>query len=456
MTSVHDFGAAGDGQRDDTAAIQHALRDGEGLVDFPRGDYVISRPIDLKLSQIGRTAIVGSGGTAKIIMKGPGPAFRLIGNHVGTADPASMKPEIWRRQRMATLAEIEIEGAHPEADGVELSGAVQPIIRNVGLHRLRHGIRLVGRNRNVIIDGCQIYHNTGVGIYLDGVNLHQINIFGNHVSYNRLGGIRIERSEVRNLQITGNDIEYNTDRTHKIKEVATAEIYIDCTAENATVNEVTIASNTIQATPSQGGANLRIMENGNTSGRPPGLFAITGNVIGNQTNNVHLSGCYGITLSGNNIYSAKEHNLLIDGGCRQIIVAANQFRRHTPNLGTGIHIAASYDCIVSGCHVIDESADGQVSGKALLSLENCQRVTLNACQLIGSGTTCLELADCKDVSVGDCTLFAGTDAPKGMSLSCTGNGFGNIVHHCRIRDGSRKHQIQEKSGVKFESNYISD
>jgi hypothetical protein len=359
MTSIHDFGAAGDGRRDDTEAIHHALKDGEGLIEFPRGDYVITRTIEVDLAKAGRTAIVGTGGTAKIVMKGAGPAFRLSGNHEGTADPASMKPGIWRNQRMATIADIEIEGAHAEADGVELVGCVQPIVRGVGLHRLRHGIRLAQRNRNVIIEGCQIYHNTGAGIYFDSVNLHQINIIGNHVSYNRLGGIRIERSEVRNLQITGNDIEYNNDRSHGIKEEPTAEIYIDCTADGATVNEVTIASNTIQATASPGGANLRIIEDGKSAGRPPGLYAITGNVIGSQTNNVHLSGCYGITLTGNNIYSAQELNLLLDGGCRQIIVSSNQFRRHTPAAGTGVRIADSSDCIITGCHVLDEAEGGR-------------------------------------------------------------------------------------------------
>ena len=114
----------------------------------------------------------------------------------------------------------------------------------------RHGIHLVERNRNVLISHCHIYFNRGVGVYLDGVNLHQINIASSHISYNRQGGIRLERSEVRNLQITGNDIEYNNFRAHKTEPEPTAEIYIDTTAEGASVNEVTIASNTIQATDS--------------------------------------------------------------------------------------------------------------------------------------------------------------------------------------------------------------
>ena len=43
------------------------------------------------------------------------------------------------------------------------------------------------RNRNVIISDCQIYNNSGIGVYFDRVNLHQVNITGNHI--NRVVGL---------------------------------------------------------------------------------------------------------------------------------------------------------------------------------------------------------------------------------------------------------------------------
>src|SRR5690606_12535084 len=155
---------------------------------------------------------------------------------------------------MPTVRDLEITADHPEGDGIELVGTMQATIEGVLIHKMRHGIRLHRRNRNVLINACHIYHNTGVGVFLDEVNLHQINIVGNHISYNRLGGIRIEKSEIRNLQITGNDIEYNNHRTHGTEPKPTAEITIDTQAPGATVDEVTICSNTIQATVSPGGA----------------------------------------------------------------------------------------------------------------------------------------------------------------------------------------------------------
>lgn len=455
MSNVHDFGAAGDGKRDDTVAIQHAIDEGEGLITLPRGDYLITKTIEIDTAKTGRIGIHGSLGTAKLIMAGPGAALRVVGHHGGTAAPASMKPDVWRSQRMPTIAEIEIEGRSPDADGIELVGTVQPIIKGVGLHRLRHGIRLTKRNRNVLIEGCQIYHNTGIGVFFDGVNLHQINIIGNHISYNRLGGVRIERSEVRNLQITGNDIEYNNDRSHGIEDEPTAEIYIDATADGATVNEVTIASNTIQATVSAGGANLRIIEDGRAPGRPPGLYAIVGNVIGSQTNNVHLSGCYGITLTGNNIYSAKEHNLLLED-CRQMVVGNNQFRRHTPDKGTGVRLARCSDCIVNGCHVLDEAEEGQASQLPLLALSDCRRINVTGCQLIGSGTDCLRVDSGNDILVTGSTIVAGAETPQGNAVVWTGKGSGNMITGCRLRHGRDALKVDDTAGVQLQANSVSD
>ena len=357
MSNVREFGAVGDGRADDTEALKHAVSQGDGALHFPPGTYRITQSIEVRLAKRGPLSIDGSGGSAKVVMAGPGPAFRLVGTHGGTGDPGSRKSNVASHQRLPTIRNIEVEGAHAEADGFELVETMQSVFEGVMVTRCRHGIHLIKRNRNVLISHCHIYFNTGVGVYLDGVNLHQINIDSSHISYNRLGGIRLERSEVRNLQITGNDIEYNNHKSHGAKPEPTAEIYIDTTAEGASVNEVTIASNTIQATGSPGGANIRIMEKPDSS-RPPGLFAISGNIIGSQENNVHLTGCYGVAISGNTIYSCEHRNLFIEGS-RLINISGNNFRRHTPQYGTGVRFTGCSDVAFTGCSILDETSEGQ-------------------------------------------------------------------------------------------------
>ena len=436
MSNVTRFGAIGDGVADDTEAIQHAVTQGDGVLHFPPGTYRITQPIEIKLSELGPLGMDGTGGTARVVMDGKGPAFRLVGTHGGTGDPGSRKGNVASHQRLPTIRNIEVEGAHTEADGFELIETMQSVFEGVLVTRCRHGIHLIQRNRNVLISHCHIYFNTGVGVYLDGVNLHQINIASSHISYNRLGGIRLDRSEVRNLQITGNDIEYNNHKSHGAEPEPTAEIYIDATAEGASVNEVTIASNTIQATSSPEGANIRIKETPDQS-RPPGLFAISGNIIGSQENNVHLTGCYGIALNGNTIYSCENRNLLIEDS-RLINVSGNTFRRHTPRYGTGVRFTDCSDITFTGCGIHDETAEGQPNLTALLELERCQRINISGSQFL-NGSIGVAGNNCSHVTLTGNTLHDTREQPTAQhAIRFTGPGEGNSAAYNSVGKTSGK------------------
>src|SRR6266545_1205660 len=186
--NVRDFGASGDGA-DDTEAIQKAVNAAaiNGMVQFPKGNYRITKTITVDLTKTGTVALKGDG-TARIVMAGEGPALKFVGTHAGTADPKTVKPAVWG-ERMPTVEGIEFVGDHANADAIEASGTMQLVVSRVLIRKCRHGVHLTGRNRNVIISDCQIYDNRGIGIFLDAVNLHQINVTGCHVSYCDLGGI---------------------------------------------------------------------------------------------------------------------------------------------------------------------------------------------------------------------------------------------------------------------------
>jgi hypothetical protein len=457
MSNVMRFGAAGDGVADDTDAIRHAIEQGDGVLHFPPGTYRVSSPLEIKLGERGPLGIDGTSGAARILMTGPGPAFRLLGTHGGTGDPASAQGNVFPEQRLPTVKNIEIEGAHAEADGVELIGTMQSVFEGVLIRRCRHGLHLVKRNRNVLISHCHIYHNTGVGVFLDGVNLHQINIVGNHISYNRLGGVRVERSEVRNLQITGNDIEYDNHKSHDTPPEPTAEIYVDTTTEGATVNEITVASNTIQATESSGGCNILIRETPGGTDRPPGLWTITGNIIGSQENNVRLIGCYGVAVAGNCIYSCGNRNLLIEES-RQISVGSNTFRRHTPTMNAGVRLVNSTDIAVSGCTFHDEHPEGQASGASLLEIVDCQRVNVTGC-LLTDGVPCgidVERSSC--VNINGCNLHETRDAKKTEhSIRFRGPGQGNLLANNTIGGAlAESVSAEEASNVKISGNVVEN
>lgn len=455
MSNVRRFGAAGDGSTDDTDAIRHALEDGDGVLHFPPGTYRISETIEIPLAEVGPVGIDGSSGTARVLMTGAGPAFRFVGTHSGTGNPTSVKGNVYPDQRLPTVKNIDIEGAHPEADGIELVQTMQSVLEGVLIRRCRHGIHVVQRNRNVLISHCHVYHCTGIGVFLDGVNLHQINIVGSHISYNRLGGIRIERSEVRNLQITGNDIEYNNHAEHGTEPEPTAEIYIDTSEPGASVCEVTIASNTIQATASPGGCNIRILETPGGKDLAPHLWAISGNIIGSQETNVHLSGCRGISLTGNCIYSCENRNLLIEDS-HHLTLSGNVFRRHTPTKGTGVRIERSHDIALTGCSFHDEHETGQTSGASLLELAECERITVSGCQLTGGVPCGLDATDCSHISVTGCTIADTRDTVHSRhAIRFTGAGRGNLLATNIIGPTSDTPlSLAEEAGIETHGNVV--
>jgi hypothetical protein len=443
MSNVREFGAQGDGQHDDTAAIQHALEMGDGTLEFPRGEYRLTHPITVDLTKTGRTGLSGDLGTAKLLMDGPGPAFEFIGSHQKTADPNGFRPEQWQFERMPTVQDIEIEGRHPEADGLRFRGVMQPTLSGVLLRQLRHGVHITERARNVLITGCHIYHNTGIGVFLDRVNLHQCNITGSHISYNRLGGIRIENSEIRNLQITGNDIEYNNNRAFAVPDadgIPTAEVYIDC-GETGSIREGTIASNTIQATYSPNGANIRMIGQATAESHKAGMWTITGNLIGSQATNVHLTSVRGVTIVGNYVYSGHHRNLLLEH-CRNIVVSGNNFG-HNPDyrdkmLCTGIRLDDCWDCLLTGLQ-IEDAVEGRhtvVDAQAIvrsgvIELVNCTRVNCQGVQVKDGSPVGWLVQNGSDIVLTGCTVLETREPPlMDAALVWDGAAGRNLIQGC--------------------------
>jgi Pectate lyase superfamily protein len=510
MSDVHHFGAKGDGRTDDTAAIQHALATGDGVLEFPRGDYRVTKTLTVDLAKQGRIAIHGSGGTAKIVMNGPGPAIFLKGSHKKSADPLGFAPQVWRKERMPTVAGIEIEGRHKDADGIRIAGVMQPTLTGVLIRQVHTAVHITERCRNVLIDGCHFYFNTGVGVHLDGVNLHQTIIADSHISYCRLGGIRIEKSEIRNLQITGNDIEYNNNRTHvrqafqpdrsgrdastaqgksgqagkpDLRAEPAAEIYID--VGEGSVREGTIASNTIQATYSPNGANIRFVgrdvgqafqpdargrntsaaqEKSGQAGKPDlrnhkvGMWTITGNLIGSQHVNVHLTSARGVVLSGNYIYSGHHRNLLVENS-RNIVVGSNCFG-HNPDyrkneLCTGVRFVDSteinlHGTLIEDCHAGQHTVPGVVPIKrdGLLELVRCRRVNVTGCQVFDGAPNGVYLEDCADTLLTGCTVLDRREKKLMQSAILwkeSAKQTGNLIASCRVGTGTQQAIVAPKS-----------
>lgn len=323
--SVFSFGAVGDGKTDDTAALKRAILAGQGGLRFGKGTFLIRETIEIRLDEVGFTSIVGDG-TATVVMAGAGPAFRIVGTHAGTADPGSVKDEVWQRQRAPLVEGIEIVGDHPDSGGIEANGTMQLIVNRVIIRKVKHGIRLANRNRNVIISLCQIYENRGIGIFYDHVNLHQSNISNCHISYNQLGGVVVRGGDVRNVHIGTCDIEGNM----AVDGPPTANVLFDATG--GSIGEIAITGCTIQHDHRvAGSANIRInaqsVDRAITTELRHGNITISANVLSDVQTNIDVKNSRGLTIVGNTMWKGYTANLVLDN-CQSFAVSANVFDRN--------------------------------------------------------------------------------------------------------------------------------
>ena len=407
MASVYDFGAAGDGQMDDTEAIQHAIADGDGTLQFGKGTFRITKPLVFDLTKTGYASVQGTGGATRIIMYGPGPAIRIVGTHQGTASPPSIKPPVWQNERMPTVSGLEILGAHPQAVGIELTRTMQPTLTGVLIRNCRHGVHLVERNRNVLISHCHIFDNDEFGIFFDNCNLHQTIISACHISYNKRAGIKSLNGDVHNLHITGNDIEYNN---RPGTDEPAADIWFE--APEGRISEVSIASNTIQATITPNGANIRIHGEETDSPNKSPLIAISGNVIGSQTRAIELRNVNRLSITGNTIYDSDDLSLLIQH-CSGISVASNTIVwRADDDLPErdGIRIEDSSNISLHNL-VTERLCSGSDESGAAIELLRCRESSVTHCQVLDPRYRGIALTDCRNCRVTDNTVIDRREQP---------------------------------------------
>ncbi|NUP99570.1 MAG: right-handed parallel beta-helix repeat-containing protein [Armatimonadetes bacterium] len=331
------------------------------------------------------------------MMAGAGPALRLLGSHAGTADPSSVAEPTWQRGMAPAIHGLEVVGEHPEATGIELKGCLKPVLTAVTVRACAVGIHLVERNRDVVIEHCHVYDNRGPGIFLDRVNLHQINIGGSHISYNRGGGVVIFGSEIRNIQIAGCDIEYNYDRTDLDRPAA--DIWIETRGQS--VREGAIVGCTIQAGASRDGANIRLIGESAEVAHKVGLLSITGNLISSQSCQIHCRYARGVTISGNTFFSGHERNLWLEDSSN-LVVSGNTFD-HNPDYAKetldGVCAERVRGLTFSGNHLA-----GTLHPAGAIELRDCREVSLGDNQILDPGSRGVVVRNSRNVRVASTTV----------------------------------------------------
>jgi len=403
--SLRDFGAVGDGKVDDSGAFQRAIDSGRGDIHVPRGRYRFTKTVVADLDRFGPLSIIGSG-AATIIMAGPGPALKLVGTHEGTASPSTVDQNVWLNQRMPIVSGLEIVGTAPLACGIEATGTMKATFSKLLIRKALHGIHLKQRNRNIIISDCHIYENRGIAIFLDHVNLHQINVGDCHISYNDGGGIVQQGGDVRNLQIGNCDIESNMAEATP----PTANILIDATG--GSIGEIAITGCTIQHTHNApDSANIRIIG----EGRPRASFAkgelrggnitITGNILSDIQTNVHLCKVRGVTIVGNTLWKGYAHDLLIEGSS-SVVIGQNVFDRN-PRYHYGDGASANRGLLFRDCDNVILTGlliDSVWRKEAGLVLKRCRNFNISNCTIFDCDNCGILMDDVRDTIVSGCVV----------------------------------------------------
>lgn len=425
----------GDGETDVTGALQHAINETRGLVEIPAGTYIITDTLVVDVAEYGYRGIRGANGATRIIMRGAGPALRIVGNHQGTADPGSIQDHTWEKERFPTISGLEIKGDHPEADGITLYRTLQCTIQNVLIRNCRYGVHLIERNRNFLLADSHIYDGGDTGVFLDNCNLHQANIIGNHISYNKRAGIRQINGDVHNIQITGNDIEYNAG-----SEESSGEIVLEATTipdgPTSFISEYTIASNTIQARPEHNGANIRIIGEVAHSPHAARNITITSNVLGSRQKTIEFDHVSRATISGNSIYGGREMNLHLKN-TRNIVVNGNTIGTR-PSMhdvheryADGILVEDSTNILLNGNTLAEARLGTEESGGAI-TFRNVTSGRITACQIINPKFRGIVLEGGIGCVISDNTITSSDDSEIMRAVTVT-NGKENLVQNNLIR-----------------------
>ena len=387
---------------DMTSTLQEQLDRNGGSLLLTAKIYRITGTLEFDLKTLGAAAVKSAGGST-IIMDGAGPAIRFTGTHEGTASPASFKPATWN-ERMPIVTGIEILGAHPEADGIELRQTVAPIVNRISVRWCRHGIHLVNRNRNVVISDCHLYENSGVGVFLDDVNLHQINVSNSHISYNRAGGIVVRDAEIA---ITGCTIQHSANY-----------------------------SGSEAKTQAPGGANIRL------AGKeiyPINSVTISGNVISDTTTNVDINYAHDVTIGSNTFFAPKPNNLLV-ANSQRVVVSGNTFNpRQFTRPGT-IRFTDCADCVLANSTIHKFATDA-----GAVILDRCTGfmltgLVLSDCDsgIILEGTSETTIANCRVSRTAEGGADIAIDKSN-QNIQLSGNSFsGSTAIHSSSVEVYRK------------------
>jgi len=341
--SVRAFGAKGDGEHDDTAALQRAIESGAARLVFPAGQYRLTAPLVARSGQCWQ-----GDGAARSVLIADGPGTEKPFNLVN-ADPSGILQDL-------AVQDLGFRGNRGRQLVVSRSGQegfllhLRTALHNVALRRCRFehggdghsgggGVMLGPRPevpggqsvQDLLIEDCVFADNSNVpGLYIASATGSQepamgggIRVVGNSFS-GVVGSVKVQNAiyilggsphtVLRHVEISGNRFEFAT--------------LVDAAIELNWVEDFIIANNTVHFDAAIANSSGILLRDGSRHG------VVQGNVLSSTSREPTLSGIVLLNFAhpqtidaviiSDNIVQGMARAIAVDRGSRAITVQGNR------------------------------------------------------------------------------------------------------------------------------------
>ncbi|WP_170977479.1 glycosyl hydrolase family 28-related protein [Halorussus salinisoli] len=366
VVDVRAWGATGDGETDDAAAIQAAVEniDDNGVLYFGPGTYRLGHTVTVDVDSVHR--VVGE--NAYIVLDDDRVAFEIVGDSTdGSAPPNARGQNLYRTQVQPIVTGLQFysdRGIREPYVGTALQ------IKNVfglqvvacGFHNLDTGIEFVDTSRNVLVRNNHFHDNQHYGIHWNGCNLHQTVVADNFMGYSKIL-LFADAAELYNVHIANNDLEGGIAEKDGIRNILLADV-----TEGGTVASWKIVGNTIEDHHGATDALVRF-RNGRMPQSGGELAAVrfvdvVDNTIGNSgAIGVALENVSGFRIDDNAFYRSTDAAIVARQHLEDVSISDNRITGYYLDTvyGKGVEITSTQ---IRGLTVAD-NVFGQLSGRPL-------------------------------------------------------------------------------------------
>jgi len=222
IISVSEFNAVGDGEIDDTQAIQNAINSvkNKAILSFPAGKtFRITDTLTIPVDKI--VGVVGNGAwlktTEDITM------IDFVGNKTsGGGGPRSDNLDLMKVEGCPFITDLKFysdSSTDSYGTAINIKHTLHPIIKDCSFFSLDTAISFEDRNRNALIFNNVFYGLKNYGIhFLEGHNIHQILISDNHF-FGFKKALFDEGQDLVNLVFANNLIECGIDEQSDVENI---------------------------------------------------------------------------------------------------------------------------------------------------------------------------------------------------------------------------------------------